>query len=98
MAKDLNKKAFVEVVAEKTGLTKKAAGEYLEVVLATVSETLKDGGKVDLSGFGKFEVKERSARTGINPSTKEKIEIPATRVPGFKASKTLKDLVKQYII
>ena len=46
MAKDLNKKAFVEVVAEKTGLTKKAAGEYLEVVLATVSETLKDGGKV----------------------------------------------------
>ena len=94
MAKDLNKKALVEVVAEKTGLTKKADGEYLEVVLATVSETLKDGGKVDLSGFGKFEVKERSARTGINPSTKEKIEIPATRVPGFKASKTLKDLVK----
>lgn len=90
----LNKKAIVELVAEKTGVTKKAAGETLEVVLEAITEALKSGSKVDLSGFGKFEVKVRNARTGINPATKETIEIPETKVPSFKAAKALKEAVK----
>ncbi len=94
MTKDLNKKALVEVLAEKTGLTKKAALEYLDVVFDTITETLKEGGKVEVSGFGKFEVKVRAERTGINPATKETITIPATKVPGFKAAKALKETVK----
>ena len=56
--------------------------------------SLKDGAKVDIAGFGKFEVKTRAARTGINPQTKETIEIPSSKVPGFKASKSLKDYVR----
>ena len=59
-----------------------------------MAEGLKNGAKVDITGFGKFEVKTRAARTGINPQTKESIEIPASRIPGFKASKGLKDLVR----
>lgn len=94
MTETLNKKALAEVLADKTNMTKKAATEAVEVVLETITETLKEGGKVDLSGFGKFEVKVREARTGINPATKEKIEIPATKVPGFKAAKALKEAVK----
>ncbi len=90
----LNKKALAEIISEKTGVTKKAANETINLFLETIADTLKNGGKVDLTGFGKFEVKERSARTGINPATKETIEIPATKIPSFKASKTLKDLVK----
>ena len=59
-----------------------------------MAETLKNGGKVDISGFGKFEVKTRAERIGINPATKEKITVPASKAPGFKASKSLKDAVK----
>ncbi len=91
---DLNKKALVEIISEKTGVTKKAATETVDLVFDTIAETLKEGGKVDLYGFGKFEVKVRNARTGINPATKETIEIPETKVPSFKAAKALKELVK----
>ena len=59
-----------------------------------MTAALKDGNKVDITGFGKFEVKTRAAREGINPQTKEKIEIPASKIPGFKASKSLKDEVR----
>ena len=91
---DLNKKALVEKIAEEKDLTKKAATEIVDLSVDEMTKTLKKGGKVDLPGFGKFEVKHRKARTGINPSTKEKIKIPATKVPGFKAAKALKEAVK----
>lgn len=94
MADVLNKKALVDIIAEETGVTKKAATETIELVFDTISNTLKNGGKVDIPGFGKFEVKHRNSRTGINPSTKEAIEIPASNVPTFKAAKALKDIVK----
>ncbi len=94
MSKDLNKKALADVVAEKTGITKKAANELVDVTFKTIIETLIDGGAVDIFGFGKFEVKERNARNGINPITKEKIEIAASKSPAFKASRLLKDAIK----
>ena len=94
MSEVLNKKVLAEVVAEKHNLTKKEANEIVELVFDTVKAELKKGGKVDVAGFGKFEVKARNARTGINPATKQKIMVPATKVPAFKASKALKDLVK----
>ncbi|MBQ9328390.1 MAG: HU family DNA-binding protein [Solobacterium sp.] len=90
----VNKKAIAEAVAEKHNLTKKESSEIVDQVFDSVAEALKDGAKVDISGFGKFEVKVRAARTGINPQTKETIEIPESKVPGFKASKNLKDLVR----
>ena len=91
---DLNNKALAELIAEKEGLTKKAANEILDLLVEETTKTLKAGGKVDIPGFGKFVVKERKARTGINPTTKETIKIPASKVPGFKAAKALKDAVK----
>lgn len=90
----LNKKMIAETVAEKHSLTKKEASEIVDLVFGTIAEGLKEGAKVDISGFGKFEVKTRAARTGINPQTKETIEIAPSKVPGFKASKSLKDLVR----
>ncbi len=91
---DLNKKALVEKIAEEKGLTKKVSTEIVDLIVGEMTETLKKGDKVDLPGFGKFTVKERKARTGINPTTGAKIEIAATKVPGFKAAKALKDAVK----
>ena len=90
----MNKKMIAEAVAENQNITKKQANAIVDCVFDTICEALKDGAKVDITGFGKFEVKTRASRTGINPQTKESIEIPATKVPRFKASKTLKDLVR----
>lgn len=90
----LNKKILAEVVSEKHNLTKKEANEIVDLVFDTMAVSLKKGDKVDITGFGKFEVKTRAARTGINPQTKETIQIPESKVPGFKASKSLKDLIK----
>lgn len=90
----INKKALADKVAEEKQITKKLASEIVDEVFATIANELKDGNKVDITGFGKFEVKERAARTGINPQTKETIQIAATKVPGFKASKSLKDNVR----
>ena len=90
----LNKKALIDILAAKMEITKKAAGETVDLIFDEITSTLKNGGKVDISGFGKFEVKTRSERTGINPATKERITVPATKVPGFKAAKALKDAVK----
>lgn len=90
----LNKKAIVESVAEKTGLSKKDAKEVVEATFETIACALANGDKVDVSGFGKFEVKERKARMGVNPSTGASIEIAASKSVGFKAAKALKESVK----
>ena len=89
----MNKTELIAAVAEKTGLTKKEAERIVNATFETVAETLKKGDKVSVSGFGIFEVKTREARIGRNPRTKEEIKIPATKLPAFKASKTLKDLI-----
>ena len=90
-----NKKVLAELLAEETGMTKKDAAATLDIVFGSITEALTKGGKVDISGFGKFEVKERAARTGINPQTKEPLEIAASKVPGFKAAKALKDALNK---
>ncbi len=89
----MNKTELIAAVAEKTGLTKKDAERVVSATFETVTETIKKGEKVSVSGFGIFEVKTREARVGRNPRTKEEIKIPATKLPAFKASKTLKDAV-----
>ena len=89
----MNKTELIASVAEKSGITKKDAERVINAALDTVTAELVKGGRVQLSGFGIFEVKAREARVGRNPRTKETIEIPATRTPAFKASKALKDAV-----
>ena len=91
----MNKTELVAAVAQKTGLTKKDAERVVNAAVDTVVESMKKGEKVQLSGFGIFEVKTREARIGRNPRTKESIQIPASRQPVFKASKTLKDAVAE---
>ena len=92
---DVNKKTLAELlVAAKPELTKKAAGEVIDMIFDEIAKDVKDGKKIDISGFGKFVLKERKARTGINPATKETIQIPASRVPGFRPAKAFKELVK----
>ena len=89
----MNKTELVAAVAEKSGLTKKDAERVVSATFETITAQLIKGEKVQISGFGIFEVKAREARVGRNPRTKEAIEIPASKVPAFKASKTLKDTV-----
>ena len=89
----MNKTELIAAVAEKTGLTKKDAERVINATVDTVTASLVAGDKVQISGFGGFEVKAREARVGRNPRTKETIQIPATRLPVFKASKALKDAV-----
>lgn len=89
----MNKTELIAITAEKAGLTKKDTERVLNAAIDAVTAALVAGDKVQLSGFGIFEVRERDARVGRNPHTKQTIEIPATRVPAFKASKALKDTV-----
>ena len=89
----MNKTELIAAVAEKAGLTKKDAERALNAAFDAITASLVAGDKVQVSGFGIFEAKKREARTGRNPRTKETIQIPATRLPAFKASKTLKDAV-----
>ena len=89
----MNKTELVAVVAEKSGLTKKDAERVVNATFETIATQLMKNEKVQLSGFGIFEVKARDARVGRNPHTKEAVQIPASRVPAFKASKTLKDRI-----
>ena len=89
----MNKTELIAAVAEKTGLTKRDAERVVSATFETVTDTIKKGEKVSVSGFGIFEVKTREARVGRNPRTKEEIKIPATKLPAFKASKTLKDAI-----
>ena len=89
----MNKTELIAAVAAKTGLTKKDAEAVVNATIETITESLVKGDKVNVSGFGIFEVKAREARVGRNPRTKETIQIPATKLPAFKASKTLKDAI-----
>ena len=89
----MTKTELVAAAVEKTGLTKKDAESLISAAFDTITEKLVQGERVQISGFGTFEVKQREARVGRNPRTKEAIEIPATRAPAFKASKALKDTV-----
>lgn len=87
----MNKTELIAVAAESAGITKKDAERVLNACIDAITLSLVRGEKVQLSGFGTFEVKERKARIGRNPHTKEAIDIPATRIPAFKASMALKD-------
>ena len=89
----MNKAELVTAIAEKTSLTKKDAEAALKAVLDVVEEALVAGDKVQLVGFGTFEVAKRNARTGKNPQTGAAIKIPASKAPKFKAGKALKDTV-----
>lgn len=90
----MNKTELINAVAEETELTKKDATKAVEAVFNTIQSTLAKGEKVQLIGFGNFEVRDRAARKGRNPQTGKEIEIPASKVPAFKAGKALKDAVK----
>ena len=89
----MNKTELVSAMAEKTGLSKKDAEAALRAFTDVVAEELKKGEKIQLVGFGTFEVSERAARTGRNPQTGAEMTIPASKSPKFKAGKALKDLV-----
>ena len=90
----MNKTEFINAVAEKSGLSKVDAKKAVEAFVETVSSELKDGGKVALLGFGSFSVAEKSARKGVNPKTKQPIEIAARKSVKFKAGAELADLIK----
>ena len=89
----MNKTDLINAVAEKTELSKKDATKAVEAVFDSVMDSLKNGEKVQLIGFGNFEVRERHARKGRNPQTGEEIDIAASKIPAFKPGKQLKDLV-----
>ena len=89
----MNKTELIAAAAQSAGLTKKDTERVLNAAIDAITASLANGDKVQLSGFGTFEVKDREARIGRNPHTKEAIEIPATTVPVFKPSKALKDTV-----
>lgn len=89
----MNKAELIAAIAAKTGDTKKAAEASVNAFVEVVTDALVEGDKVQLVGFGSFEVRKRAARKGRNPQTKEEIKIPASKAPVFKAGKALKDLV-----
>ena len=91
----MNKQELINAVAEKAGLSKKDAEKAVAATIDAVTDALAAGDKVQLVGFGAFEVKCRNARVGRNPKTKETIEIPASKIPAFKAGKALKDKVSK---
>ncbi|MCF7618644.1 HU family DNA-binding protein [Bacillus sonorensis] len=90
----MNKKELIDAVAEATGQTKKDVELAVDSTFDVITSALKDGEKVKIHGFGNFEVRERAARKGRNIQTGEEIEIPAKKVPAFKAAKALKDSVQ----
>ena len=90
----MNKTELIAAVAERTGLSKKDAEAAVNAVFGAITDTLKAGDKVQLVGFGAFEVRDRAERIGRNPRTKQTIEIPASKAPAFKPGKVLKDAVQ----
>ena len=90
----MTKSELVDQVADRAGLTKQDATRAVEAVLSTISDTLRRGSEVSVSGFGKFHVSQRGARSGVNPRTGERIQIAASRVPRFTAGSALKSAVK----
>ena len=91
----MNKADLIATIAAKTGETKKSAEASVNAFVDVITESLVKGDKVQLVGFGSFEVRKRAARKGRNPQTKEEIKIPASKAPVFKAGKALKDLVNK---
>lgn len=89
----MTKSELIASVSEKTNMTKKDAEKAITAVIDSITEALSKGDKVQLVGFGTFEVRDRAARTGINPQTQQKIKIAATKMPAFKAGTTLKEAV-----
>ena len=89
----MNKADIISAVADKAGISKKDSEKVVNSLIDVISDALKEGDKIQLVGFGSFEVKDRAARIGRNPRTKEAIEIPASRTPVFKPGKALKDIV-----
>lgn len=90
----MNKNELIGAVASRCDASKKDTERFLSAFVDVVTTTLQNGDKVSLSGFGTFEVKQRAERDGINPKTKEKIRIAASKAPAFKAAKNLKDALK----
>ena len=90
----MNKTELIAAMAETSGLSKKDCDAALTAFITTIETALKSGEKVQLIGFGSFEVKEWAARTGRNPRTKETVEIPASKVPVFKAGQAFKDAIR----
>ena len=90
----MTKQELIDAVSGKTGLSKKDAGESVEAVFSTITDTLRSGNDISLTGFGKFHVAERGPRQGVNPQTRERITIPGGRVPRFTAGSQLKQAVK----
>lgn len=91
----MTKQDLIDKMAEKAAISKKAAEDAMESLLESITKTLQGGDKVAITGFGVFSVSQRKARTGVNPQRPtEKIQIPAVKVPKFKAGKTLKDAIK----
>jgi len=90
----MNKEMIIDKIAEEVGINKVQAGKAFKSVFDSITNTLKEGNKVTLVGFGTFAISERKAREGRNPQTGETIQIPAGNVPRFKAGKALKDAVK----
>ena len=91
----MNKSELIAAVAAQAEITKKEADAAVSAVIASITEALEKGEKVQLVGFGTFEVRERGARTGRDPRTGKNIEIPASKAPAFKAGKALKDAVNK---
>lgn len=89
----MNKGELIKAMAEKAGFTNKDAAIAYDALIATITEALKNGEKVQLVGFGTLEVKEAAAKTGINPQTKETVEIPACKKPVMKFGKAYKDII-----
>ena len=90
----MNKAELVEAVSDKTGITKKQAGNVIDAITDTVKETLSKGERITLVDFGTFQVRQRKAREGRNPRTGKKLEIPAKKVPKFRAGKNLREAVR----
>jgi DNA-binding protein HU-beta len=90
----MQKTEFIKAVAERSGVSQKDTGEVVNTTLELIGELLAKGEKITLTGFGTFEVRERQAREGVNPQTREKIQIAATKTPGFSASAPLKEAVR----
>ena len=91
----MKKTELIAAIAEQSGLTKKDAEAALNATLETITKAVAEGDKIQLTGFGTFEQRQRNARTGVDPRTGNSIEIPASKVPAFKAGKAFKDFVNQ---
>ena len=91
----MKKTELIAAIAEQSGLTKKDAEAALNATLDTITKAVAEGDKIQLTGFGTFEQRQRNARTGVDPRTGNSIDIPASKVPAFKAGKAFKDIVNQ---